>query len=95
MSIVVSSSSDGVIEMCVLICFHHACGGGEKQERPPVEWGEISLPTPGNAHMVALEADEHRGPDVRELADRLQLRHNSVVEPVGTARGQDLVARAA
>jgi DNA-binding MarR family transcriptional regulator len=32
---------------------------------------------------------------VRELAERLQLRHHSVVELVDRAQGQDLVARAA
>ena len=32
---------------------------------------------------------------VRELADRLQLRHHSVVELVNRAQGQDLVTRAA
>ncbi|SDC91743.1 DNA-binding transcriptional regulator, MarR family [Geodermatophilus telluris] len=31
---------------------------------------------------------------VRELAERLQLRHHSVVELVSRAQGQDLVARA-
>ena len=32
---------------------------------------------------------------IRELAERLQLRHHSVVELVDRAQGQDLVARAA
>ncbi|NGY65108.1 MarR family transcriptional regulator [Lentzea sp. NEAU-D13] len=46
--------------------------------------------------LLALKGFPERDwASVRELADRLQLRHNSVVELINRAQGQGLVTRAA